>query len=193
MAIGLAVVSQDRARNIAVRVVELFERDPPPPPIHEEKTWELLAPGCVFRVQLDMFIGGVPRWACSIAFKMQICIFRMAPAAETTIEEKHSRTAQELKRHHIGPVRASVSNRMPLFERTICRRPEVIEDVVKCMDQTRQFNSCLALFNFEGHPAESAAKTSYSTNVLKTWQCIPMLSFASKPDGSRIPNSTFKK
>ena len=58
--IGLAVVLEERARAIGARAIELFERDPRPPPIHHRQTWKLLKPGTTFREWLIKFANGVP-------------------------------------------------------------------------------------------------------------------------------------
>jgi hypothetical protein len=60
--IGLAVLDEDRARAIGQRAVDQFERDPRPPPVHDEITWELMQPQAVFRQQLNRFLDGESRW-----------------------------------------------------------------------------------------------------------------------------------
>lgn len=63
--IGLAVLDEDRAREIGRIAVNQFERDPRPPPVHDEITWELMNPQAVFRQQLNRFLDGEPRWLLS--------------------------------------------------------------------------------------------------------------------------------
>ena len=137
--LGLGVLSEDRARAIGIRALELFNRDPRPPPVHDELTWELMAPAAPFRIELELFIGGVSRWLCGIIFQMLVAIARFMPSCETVIEEKHGRVSLEIKKKgKVGPTRVSLSNRLRMFERNLAQDAKYLERVVSCMDDTRR-------------------------------------------------------
>ena len=99
---ALAQIDEDRAREKARLCVVAFERDPRPPPVHHHLTWQLMAPGAPFRVELDKFVAGAPRWSLDDGFLKVLAWLRLMPCVETTIEEKHARVTQAKARHHIG-------------------------------------------------------------------------------------------
>jgi hypothetical protein len=152
MMAALAHHCEEVARACGRRSLAAFEWDPRAPPVHHQKTWELLRPESLFRVELESFIAGTPRWECSEIFTMQISIFRFLPVVETTIEEKHARVSLEEKRHHIGPARVSLANRLPFLGRCLLREPEMITDFLDDFDAARKLSSVPAKLNLEGHP-----------------------------------------
>ena len=111
-----------------------------------------MAPPLQFRVGLDLFIGGAPRWRCNPTFSRQVSIFRMFPCAETTIEEKHGQVTLDLKTHHIGPTRVSLANRLPMMERMLSTFPDQLPHLVECLEKTRAIAEVPQLWEFTAHP-----------------------------------------
>ena len=121
---GLAHVSEVVARDIARQIKEAWSLDPRRE-AHHRITWRLMQPGSSFSMGLDAFIEGASRSSLPVSVQLQIAVFRFPPIVETTIEEKHARVALARRRHHIGPTRVSLSNRMPLLQRWL-RKGQVV-------------------------------------------------------------------
>jgi hypothetical protein len=148
---GLALADESRARAIGVKAISQFEQDPREA-VHHRKTWALMQPQSQFRAQLQSFVQGQQRWSCGPEFSLQVAKLRLVPVVETTIEEKHSRVSLDKKRHHIGPVRVSLANRLPLFFRTISRDPSALQDLLPFFQQARSLKEVPPLLNLEGSP-----------------------------------------
>ena len=84
--------------------------------VHDPRTWSFLEPDSHFATELDQFIDGTPRAECSLRFRRRVAKFRFCFAVETSIEEKHARATMAKARHHIGPVRFCLSNRLSMLE-----------------------------------------------------------------------------
>ena len=149
---ALALPREGSAREWAVRILELFDMDPRPPPVHHRITYRLLHPGAEFREQLQRFIGGVPRWECSTAFQEQIAAFYFIPVVETTIEQKHARVKLAEAHHHIGETRVSLSNRMRWIHRFLHLQPESLPDFLDAFENTRSIGNISSLFDLDCHP-----------------------------------------
>ena len=149
---AVAQVDEDRAREKARLCVLAFERDPRPPPVHHPRTWFLMAPGAPFRVELDEFIAGAPRWSLSDSFLEVLAEMKLMPCVETTIEEKHARVTQAKARHHIGPVRVSMSNRFPMLERRLLSQPEHLSDLLRMFEGARTLAKLPARLDLQDHP-----------------------------------------
>ena len=113
---GLSDTDEEKARACG-RLAVLQWRKDPRRDAHHRITWKLMRPNSVFLAQLIAFVDGRARNACGTVFLEQIAVFMFLPTVETTIEEKHARVSLSRRRHYIGPVRVSLSNRFPLFER----------------------------------------------------------------------------
>lgn len=116
---ALAHPCEETARRMAVKIKEQWESDPRPE-AHHRITAELMQPG-LFRDGLEAFLQGAALRDLPLDFQLRVGTFRFVPVVETTIEEKHARVSLAKRRHHIGPVRVSLSNRLPLLERWILR------------------------------------------------------------------------
>ena len=108
--------------------------------------------GVFFRLELQRFVDGMPRQLCNDAFLSQLCIFRLFPVSETSIEAAHSRVALSSSKHHIGPVRVSLSNRLRLIEASIARDEEFGKQLLQCFSSARSLKTIAAELNLEGHP-----------------------------------------
>ena len=164
---GLAVISEEGARKIGKEIIEDFEKDPQQS-VHHRITWKLMQPGAVFQVQLRLFVSGVRRNDLACAYRMQVALFRFPSGVETTIEEKHSRVAIALKAHHIGPVRVSLSNRLPLLERLMRRNQVAAISLLEHFTKARQTSQVPALLGIDMHPGlmKSAGRSRRAANLL---------------------------
>ena len=77
--VGVAHISEERARDCGRRALGMFEADPRQQ-AHHPKTWLLLCAGATFRMGLEQFLAGAPRWSCHPAFKLQVAAFRFSPS-----------------------------------------------------------------------------------------------------------------
>ena len=109
----LADADEEFARSHCPRIWESFNKDPRPPPVHDEVTWFYLGPGSDFRIGFLLFKDGTARWLCGVAFLEGITRLKLMALGETTIEEKHARVTIEQEGHAIGPVSVSLANRSP--------------------------------------------------------------------------------
>ena len=114
---GLAALDEEKARRCGEQIKEQWSLDPRPE-VHDRHTVKLMT-NKVFVENLDAFVGGKPRRTLARSYKLKLGIFRVAFTVETSIEAKHAAVTTEKKRHHIGPVKISLSNRLPLLESQI--------------------------------------------------------------------------
>jgi hypothetical protein len=152
LGLAVALYNEDRARAIGMRILDQIHKCPGPPPANDELTWYYLQDGCEFRANLELFVEDLPLKETSLLFRMHIVIFRLMPCCETVIEAKHAQVAINQKRHPVGPVRVSLSNRLPMLERRLALQPSYITQFMECLNETRQFKQCLKLFDFASHP-----------------------------------------
>jgi hypothetical protein len=87
-------------------------------------------------------------------------------AVETTIEEKHARVQLALKTHHIGPVGASLANRLPMLERLLSRGQIKVADLLAKFDQARHLRNAPALLGIDAHPTLQGVAKSKPSKLL---------------------------
>lgn len=165
---SLCVRDENRARSNAVKIRDQFNMDPRPPPVHDESTWALMAPGAPFSAELDAFIAGRPRWSCAECFTEEVASTRCWKCAETTSEEKHGRVKFAMSHHHVGGVRVALANRMPMLERYLMRYKGFFEEFMKAFAEVRTLSSVPALFGFKDHPLLSGNRPA-------TWQLATII------------------
>ena len=151
---GLAHPCEATAREVARKCLEVWQEESRPE-AHHRLTTKLFAPG-VFLDSLKAFADGAAFNALPQAFLKQVAVYRFVPVVETTIEEKHARVALSKKRHHIGPVRISLSNRLPLLERWLLRRHVSGEKLLEKFAISRSLKQVPHLLGVEDHPALEA-------------------------------------
>ena len=116
---GLAHADEATARVLGFRARADFNLDPRRE-AHDERTWRLMAPGSLFSREVDRFIDeGVPRNSLATPLLEEIAIFRVIMMLETIMEQRHAIASVTVRRHFIGPVRLSLSNRLPMLERWV--------------------------------------------------------------------------
>ena len=147
-----AHANEDVARDCARRALSQFMVDPRQE-CHHRVTWEYLGPDSPTREAWDQFAAGSPRCSLPVGFLAALAVLRFVVTVETTIEAKHARVALERKSHHIGPVRVSLSNRLPLVERWLARGHIDIRDLVHHFGEARSLRRASALLGLECHPA----------------------------------------
>ena len=148
---GIAHTDHDIGRQCGQRALDLFAEDPREEAQHRI-TWSLLEPQSDFRSELELFIQGTPLFELAIEFVRQIAVWRFCYIVETTIESRHSNVTQERKKHHIGPVRVSLSNRLPLMERWIRKKQLDMDELTHCFTEARSLHSAASLLDLERHP-----------------------------------------
>ena len=121
---------------------------------HHRVAWRLLHPGSEFREELFKFARlGYRRRDLSEAFLLEIVKFRLISVVETTIEEKHRRVTLEQNIHHLGPVRISLANRLPLLERWLKKGVLDMKLLLRCFDTTRSIKQIAGCLGVEHHPS----------------------------------------
>jgi hypothetical protein len=113
---GLASTKTQTQIDIAQRAIAQFDKDPRRS-CHHRLTWAFLHPGGPLRSGLDWLARGAPLGECNSEFREAVAGLRMTIVVETTIEAKHARVSLARRTHYVGPVRVSLSNRLPLLER----------------------------------------------------------------------------
>ena len=152
--VSLCILShhdEEVARSGASKLLKEFQAAPLQD-LHHRVTWAWLSDPH-FISDLEKFIGGSSRLSLSSVSQRRIAQLRFVAIAETTIEEKHSRLALQLKKHGIGPARTSLTNRQPLLERWICRFPEQLPQICKRFEGARKYRNMASLMQLDGHPA----------------------------------------
>ena len=159
---GLAVADEDRARANAVKVRNAFRLDPRRD-VHDARTWKLMEPGCDFAVDLDGFIDlRKNRRELSRHFQHEIGIFRFIWVNETPAEERHAIAAVDIKRSFIGPVRISLSSRLPMFERWLKHGVVTGEDLLRCFTKARALLDLPDALGLSNHPTLKSANADGS-------------------------------
>ena len=109
--------------------------------------------------RVDSFVGSLSvhlktnfRWQCDEKFLIVICSWRLISVVGTSIEEKHSRTALENKKHPVGSVRISLANRLPMLERQLSAEPLRLNDLLFAFDKCRTLSTMVPSFGLEEHP-----------------------------------------
>ena len=148
---GLAHTCQETSRQIGRRILEQWMEDPRPE-AHHRITAALLCPG-PFMDSLQDWVAGAELQNLSDIFLRHVAAWRFAPIVETTIEEKHARVSLAKRRHHIGPVRISLANRLPLLERWVKRGHVSAKELLDFFTQCRSLKAVPSLLNLVNHPA----------------------------------------
>ena len=104
-----------------------------------------------------MFRDGAELSATPQAFQQKVAELKFVICVETTIEAKHARVTKEIAMKASGPVRVSLSNRLPLLERHLVRGHADLVDIVKCFDASRTLRSSVIALSFDQHPSLLAA------------------------------------
>ena len=159
--IGMAAVDEDKARESARRALRMFDIDPRQE-AHHRITWKWLRPGCMLRLAVQDFAAGVRRECLPEDALSELSVFRFIPCVETTIEEKHSRVAKSRRRHFLSPVRISLSNRMPLFERLVARAQISMVKFLELFGHARHLRKVSVLLNIAEHAELSKRRISSS-------------------------------
>ncbi len=170
--IGVAHHDEAVARKCAKSSLQKFDKDPRAPPVQHHISWTLLKPGALFRSELQRFIDGESRWALHADVQVQIAAWCFIPIVETTIEAKHAYVSSENKKHHIGPTRVSLANRLPLLERLLLRDPSFIIGFLEDFESARSMKAIPDLLGFTAHPLLGGGNlASYSTSEM-----VPLVS-----------------
>ena len=167
---GIAHTDLSVARRYAQLCIDRFEEDPRQVAQHRI-SWELLRRDSYFRRELECFISGSDIAQLSADFVRQIATFRFCIVVETTVEAKHSRVTSMRRQHAAGPVRVSLSNRLPLMERWLKRGQLDMVKLVHYFDQSRKIVEAAKLLNLEDHPclvgfSESKGRGQKDSKVL---------------------------
>ena len=101
-----------------------------------------MRPGSIFETELNRIVDDrAPREQLHKKFLIEITIFRFGMAPETTVEARHALSTLALKKHYLGPVRISLSNRFRMAERWIMlgmfTGAELLEEFAKCRELMR--------------------------------------------------------
>ena len=102
-------------------------------------------------LQLLAFVNGLARMECGMGFLDEVATFMLWPTAETTVEEKHARVSMAKRKHYIAPVRVSLSNGFPLFERLVLNN-KIDVPAFYDFSEARVLRKVAPLFNLETHP-----------------------------------------
>ena len=108
-----------------------------------------------FRLALDNFAAGATREeAGGVEWLEPLAKWRFVSVVETTVEAKHARVqhASRLARN-MGPVRVSLSNRLPLLERWLLRNQVDAGHLVQLFGEARSLKAMIGRLGVERHPA----------------------------------------
>ena len=149
---GLALLDEVRAKEIGRKAIQMFSKDPRRE-VHHRLTWFWLRPGGLLRYQLDLYVSTdmsrdeVGQPCCRV-----VAALRFVIVVETTIEAKHAVVTAARRRHAIGPVRVSLSNRLQMLEKWIVHGHMTAEELVACFDRMRSLKSLMREFGFDLTP-----------------------------------------
>jgi hypothetical protein len=166
-----AIVSnadEDVARKGAGRILELFAVDAREE-VHDDMTWRLLRPGSQFGLDLKSFFEGELRMNLSRATLEEIATSYFWIVCETTIEEKHARLGR-FNHSKLGPVRCSLSNRLPLLERLVAQGKMPITALTDAFDKARNFGDAAFNIGVDTFPRLLKEKPNVGSNDFR--QCL---------------------
>lgn len=154
---GLAVENEEEARKYGLRARATFLKDPRKA-AHDSRTWRLMQPGCIFRESLDKFLDDptFTRESLPSEFLFEVAVFALGMAPETLIEQRHAIATLALKKHFLGPVRLSLSNRLPMVERWIRLGFFDGLDLLNAFSKTRELMKAPDVFGVGLHPRISS-------------------------------------
>ena len=147
---GLAHTSQAAAQEVASKVLEQWRKDPRPQAHH--RIAAKLMQNCDFVAALESYASGADFAALPADFQLQVSAFWFVPVVETTIEEKHARVAINKKRHHLGPVRISLANRLPLLDRWLRRGHVTATNLLDKFSAARSLKKVAGMLRVDDHP-----------------------------------------
>eukprot|EP00969_Alexandrium_andersonii_P264536 11692175-Alexandrium_andersonii.AAC.1 len=148
---GCSHPDQTLARRAAASALEQYAVDARDA-AHDPRTVALMKAGSEFRQGLEQFAAGGPLWHQNESFTRQVAAMRFFPVAETRIEEKHARVSLESKRHHVGPCRVSMSNRLLQMNTMLAKQPQLLTKLVEKFSEARALGKLASLLGLEGHP-----------------------------------------
>jgi hypothetical protein len=148
--IGVAHTREDTARQCARQALEAFDADPRQAAQHRI-SWLWLNNASPLRECFQAFVDGAGRESLNPRFQSVLATMRFIPIVETTIEAKHAKVALQ-SQTGLGPVRVSLSNRLPLMESRIASNPQYLAELVECFGLVRKFKKVPMFLGFERHP-----------------------------------------
>jgi hypothetical protein len=164
--LALAHVHEPTARLMGRRALEEFERDPRKT-AHHRITWAWFKPGSRLWTAFHAFIfENRSRSSLPGVFLNSVASARFVPIVETTIEAKHKAVAMESIRG-MGPVRVSLSNRLPLLERHVRDDPRYLLRLVECFEEARQFKQIPMLLGLADHPSLQHLRRMRSSDLVQ--------------------------
>ena len=149
---ALAHYDEQVAMSFAGKILQQWRQDPRRES-HHRITWRLLKPGSVFLWILETFAQGTPLSQLHAKFQSQVARYRFPACVETTIEEKHAKVTLAKRVHHIGPVRISLANRLPLLGRWTQRGEIDGNTLLNAFSLCRSLKSVPAMLGLDEHPA----------------------------------------
>ena len=104
---------------------------------------------CLYRFVKDR----VPRSELSMEFRYQVAVWRLGSLSETCIERPHALLTKRSNMTHIGPVKVSLANMLPLCEKWLRNKQINITDLVKAFERARCLNNMVQEIDLAAHPA----------------------------------------
>ena len=153
---GLAHTDENVAREMAMKILQQWEMDPRPQ-AHHRLTARLMGQEN-FIGPLRSFKDGASLDSLCLEFQQQVACWRLVPIVETTIEAKHARVSLAKRRHHLGPVRISLANRLPLLTRWVQRGHVDSVELVRLFSKSRSLKKIPGLLDIADHPDLDAAQ-----------------------------------
>jgi hypothetical protein len=164
----LSHYDEEVAREGAVIIVDMFSRDPREE-VHDEMSWRLLNPASEFGLDLQRFIAGEARANLSPETLFEIAVPFFWIVCETSIEEKHARLAR-FNHSKLGPVRCSLSNRLPLLERLVTQNKLPVVELIAAFEKARNFRDAAAAIGVDAFPRLLETKPNVGSNEFR--ECL---------------------
>ena len=166
---GVAVENEDEARANGRRAREAFRKDPREE-VHDPRTFRLMGDGSIFSCDLDKFIdGGIARKDLRYEFRYEIALFRYPFVLETTVEERHAKASVTARKHWVGPVKLSLSNRLPMMELWIQLGVITGLDLLDAFSAARSLLDIPHLFGLDLHtnlgPVDAQGKKTHPASL----------------------------
>ena len=148
--IGTAHTDEGIARQCARKALAAFDQDGRQE-VHHRISWSWCQPASPQRCDLQRIIDGAARESLSPRFLAMLATMRFIPIVESCIESRHARVSLESV-VGLGPVRVSLSNRLPLIEARIASDPNFLSELAACCEEARDFKHVPTAMGFEEHP-----------------------------------------
>ena len=147
----LGHATEDIARSGAARIIDMIGQDPRLK-AHDTLTRTFIRPG-VRRGELFNFARGrKPRHLRHQDFRNFIASKKFGSVIETDIEAKHARVSMASAMKSVGPVRVSLSNRLPWLERMLRKKHIHILQFMRYFEKARHISRIPWALGFEDHP-----------------------------------------